>query len=426
MALKDRVSSGLVRTLFLRLGLWVILGICAVLLGLVWYSGSRDTKQAMLDGRRLLVSLETGAIEGKQIALETPPVAATSPATSEAATTPATPEVTVPASPETTAPAATTPASPEASATPLATADATAPETVANTESPATSALDQAISTPVDTGYIKPAQIPIAEVKDVLLEKTANGNIPTVGPKGLKPWHYYSKPYAHKGHLPTIAIIITGLGQNKAVTENAIRLPENFSLSFSPYARDLTTWAHAARISGHEVMLDLPLEPSNFPASDPGPYGLLVGKGMEENNKRLDWLMGRMEGYVGFVSPLNEAFSDDNESFKNLLEQFNKRGLLLAMSHEPPKNDTKKLLDASKSAYAIADIVVDEELSVTGIQARLEALQKTASKRGFAIGMAQGYPLTMQQLALWSANAEKNGFVLAPVTFITNIRFPAT
>lgn len=414
MAIKDKLGSYITRTIVWRLALWSLSLTSLVLLVFLWLSGTHDTEEAMSDGRRLLIQLENGAIEGKQISLETlKPETAAPVAAPEAAAEPDKEPQATPA-----ATAASTPATTQSNAAATDSASAKA------VESPSAAASSPAVPSLAEAA-IKPASVPPAEVKDVLIEKTDIGNLPIIGPKNLKPWVYYSKRYVHKGHLPTIAIVITGLGQNKVATEAAIKLPENISLGFSPYAKDATSWAHAARIAGHEILVDLPLEPSNFPASDPGPYGLLVGKGLEENNKRLKWLMSRLEGYVGFITPLNESYSSDDASFKDLLDQLATRGLMLSMPHDPAKNDTRKILDTSKAAYSIADSIVDEELSASSIQARLLSLEKTASKRGFAVGIAQPFPLTMQQLALWAADLEKKGFMLVPMTFITKIKFSA-
>jgi polysaccharide deacetylase 2 family uncharacterized protein YibQ len=411
MAIKDTFNGYLTRGVLFRVGLWSLSLISVLLLVLLWLSGASDTKEAVADGRRLLIQLENGAIEGKQISLET-----LEPAKTTSVDTPEATAVSTVAKP------ATTPS--EAASKPAEQPAAHSTEPAAKPEAKASEAAASLVAQ-TDMG-IKPSSVPPAVVKDELIEKTDAGNLPVIGPKGLKPWSYYAKRYAHKGNLPTIAIIITGLGQNRTATEAAIKLPENMSLSFSPYAKEAVNWANAARIAGHEIFVDLPLEPSNFPASDPGPYGLLVGKGLEENNTRLKWLMSRLEGYVGFVTPLNESFSNNDAVFKELLDQLTARGLMIAMPHEPARNDTRKIIDISKTPYSIADILVDEELSAAAIQARLQLLEKTASKRGFAIGVAQAYPISMQQLGEWSNNLEKKGFTLVPLSFITKIKFPAS
>jgi len=416
MAIKDRVKSASKSPLFWRVGLWSAVLFCTGMTTMVWMSGKSETEDAMGNGRRLLIRLDTGAIEGKQVSLDdtgkpalpkpesSPESPANPPESSPAAA--ASPESPPNASPEAAAPAPES--SPVAEATP--------------TESPNTAT---AAPAPIvaDLAAVKPATVPLADINEALLERTSIGVLPIIGAKGIKPWRHYSKPYRHKGHLPTIAILVTGLGQNKLVSDGAIKLPENISLSFSPYAKDLASWANAARIAGHEVLIDLPLEPSNFPASDPGPYGLLVGKGTQENATRMQWLMSRIPGYVGFVTSPNEVFSANDAAFKALLELISSRGLMIAVEPEPARNETKTILDTSTTPYTIADVRLDEELSANAIQARLSALEKLASKRGYAVGVAQAFPLTIQQLNLWAVELEKSGYTLVPITFITNLKF---
>ncbi len=128
-----------------------------------------------------------------------------------------------------------------------------------------------------------------------------------------------------------IAIICHGLGESKTATSGAIKLPEAVALSFSPYAKDTASWAAAARVAGHEVFVDLPLEPANYPASDPGPYGLMAGKGPAENTTRLQWLMSRFPAYVGFTVPQNEVFSSNDEAFKGLLHSFKRTWITIGI-----------------------------------------------------------------------------------------------
>ncbi|MDE3060939.1 MAG: divergent polysaccharide deacetylase family protein [Pseudomonadota bacterium] len=365
-----------------------------VMLGLLWHSGSSETMDAFLQGRRMLIRMDNGKIEGRQNEPEPKPVAATTPV-EEAKEMPAE-----------TAPASSPAPAPEANA-------------------------DTALSLPPDVSVvpeekaapIPPAAVALAPVKDALLQKADAGMLPVIGSDGTKPWRYYAKPYEHKGSLPMIAIIVTGLGENKMVAENAARLPENVTLSFSPYAHDVATWVNTARVAGHEVMVDLPLEPSNYPATDPGPDGLMAADDVSKNESRMQWLMSRFSGYSGFVTPQNEAFSGNGDAFKWLLQMLANHGLLLVMGHEPAKSEVRQGLEASTTPNVTADLLVDEDLSATAIQARLSSLEQIARSRGYAVGIAQPFPLTIEQLRAWAAKLGNDGFVLVPVTFIAKLRF---
>jgi polysaccharide deacetylase 2 family uncharacterized protein YibQ len=133
--------------------------------------------------------------------------------------------------------------------------------------------------------------------------------------------------------------------------------------------------------------------------------------------------MARTQGYAGFITPQNEAFSSNTDAFKALLQTLSERGLLLVVGHEPAKTETKQLLDSTTTATITADTLIDEDLSATAIQARLTSLEQIAKTRGYAIGIASAFPVTMQQLNAWAAKLPEQGFVLVPVTFIVHLRF---
>ncbi len=396
--------------LYWQAALGTLILLCLILAISIWLSGKRETRDAFSDGRRLLIRLDNGAIEGKQESAEPTPPAAQAKTETPASAPAQTPEHPA-ADAAPTAPAVAAESSPPAEAPPAATSK---PEGMVELPAPLAAA---------DAGPVLAATVPLAAVNPALSEKADAGMLPSIGNDGTKPWRYYAKPYERKGSLPMIAIIVTGLGQSKAVSESAAKLPENFSLSFSPYAKDIASWVKTARIAGHEVFIDLPLEPANYPATDPGPYGLLTGKGQDNNDAHLQWIMARTQGYTGFVTSQNEAFSSNAELFKALLQALGNRGLMLVVGHEPAKSDTKQALETGTTANITADVLIDEDLSAAAIRARLTSLEQIAKTRGYAIGIASAFPVTMQQLNDWAAKLPEEGFVLVPVTFIVHLRF---
>ena len=63
-----------------------------------------------------------------------------------------------------------------------------------------------------------------------------------------------------------------------------------------------------ARAAGHEVMLEAPMEPSDYPTNDPGPYTLLADSQPPETVRRLEWLLSRASGYFGGTNYLGARF----------------------------------------------------------------------------------------------------------------------
>ena len=62
---------------------------------------------------------------------------------------------------------------------------------------------------------------------------------------------------------------------------------------------------------GHEVLLEVPMEPFDFPDSDPGPHTLRAGEDEDANIERLNWALSRFTGYAGVTNLLGQRFLSD-------------------------------------------------------------------------------------------------------------------
>ncbi|MEO6338409.1 MAG: divergent polysaccharide deacetylase family protein, partial [Caulobacteraceae bacterium] len=130
------------------------------------------------------------------------------------------------------------------------------------------------------------------------------GLLPIIGPDGKTPFQAYARPFRDNGK-PKVALVVGGLGLNAATTRAAVdRLPPEVTLSFVPYADGLQGWIDLARANGHEVLLETPMEPVDYPQNDPGPYTLMAGDPAPTTIKRLEWLLSRASGYVGLTNYL--------------------------------------------------------------------------------------------------------------------------
>src|SRR6202012_961152 len=111
-----------------------------------------------------------------------------------------------------------------------------------------------------------------------LLEKTRYGMIPVIA-DGLKPFTVYAADADRikAAKMPTVSIVIGGLGVGAAKTTDAImKLPPAVTLAFTPYGADPMKLAEQARAHRHEILLQIPMEPYDYPDNDPGPQTLLA------------------------------------------------------------------------------------------------------------------------------------------------------
>ena len=175
---------------------------------------------------------------------------------------------------------------------------------------------------PPGAGVLPPAPDP------GLVEQSALGPLPRIGDDGRLPWQVYARPFDDRDTRPRIALIMSGLGLSGAATQSAIQgLPGGVTLAFQPFADDLQQWIRLSRAAGHEVLLNLPMEPVDFPASDPGPRALFVAHAPEENVELLEWALSRVSGYVGLLNHMGSRFTTSREAMLPIMTALEQRGL---------------------------------------------------------------------------------------------------
>jgi len=243
-----------------------------------------------------------------------------------------------------------------------------------------------------------------------------NGPVPRIGADGRVPAQAYARPFASNGK-PMVSLIVGGLGLNAATTRAAIeRLPAEVTLSFVPYAEGLQNWIDLARAHGHEVMIELPMEPTGYPDNDPGPYTLLANGGPDDVESKLDWLMSRATGYFAVTNYLGDRFAASDDGVGTLMSILRQRGVAFI-------DDGSMRRRPGAFARASADRIIDEQQSPAAILGQLNALEASAKTRGSALGTGFSYPVTVEAAARWTAGLEGRGLQLAPASAM--IRRPA-
>ena len=200
-------------------------------------------------------------------------------------------------------------------------------------------------------------------------------------------------------------------------TQAAIdQLPPEITLAFSPYAGELEVWIAKARAAGHEVLIELPMEPLNYPADDPGPEGLLSSLSTIENLKRLDWVLARSDQMTGLVASMGSKFQGNARLMRPILTRLAERGYLYVDNRAGPSSVIGEVAASMNLPWTYNTRFIDSEATRVSIDGRLQQLERTAREKGFALGLAQGYPVTIERLAAWAKSLETKGLALAPTS----------
>ena len=262
-----------------------------------------------------------------------------------------------------------------------------------------------------------------------LVEKGRQGPLPRIGADGSRPSEIYARPPVTASNIkagaPRIAIVVGGMGLNAAATQSAVdMLPGEITLGFAPYGADLERQVARARESGHEVLLQAPMEPLEK-ADIPGPNTLLSGVDASQNIESLRWLMSRMIGYVGVANFLGSRFLAREADLAPVLREIATRGLLFLDDGTAMQSVAPSLAAAAGMQSARADVALDANPGREAVEMALGRLEAVARAKGFAIGYAAGLPGSIEPIARFALGLEKRGVALLPLSSLAGRSAPS-
>jgi len=258
----------------------------------------------------------------------------------------------------------------------------------------------------------------MAGVDQRLLEKSRYGMIPVVS-DGLKPFTVYAAEAdrAKAAKMPVVAIVVAGLGVGAAKTTDAImKLPAAVTLAFTPYGSDPAKLAERARAQRHEILLQIPMEPFDYPDNDPGPQTLLTSLAPEQNLDRLYWHLSRFQAYAGIANFMGARFVVTDAVMQPIVREAAKRGLGYFDDGSAPRSVAPSLAAGQAMPFAKADLSIDAVPTVAEIDRALTKLENLAKERGTAVGIASALPISIERIGVWIKALESHGIMLVPLT----------
>jgi uncharacterized protein len=262
------------------------------------------------------------------------------------------------------------------------------------------------------------APVMMTGIDQRLLEKSRYGMIPVVA-DGLKPFTAYAAEAdrAKAAKMPVVAIVVGGLGVGAAKTTDAImKLPAAVTLAFTPYGSDPAKLAERARAQRHEVLLQIPMEPFDYPDNDPGPQTLLTTLGAEQNLDRLYWHLSRFQGYAGIANFMGARFVVTDAVMQPIIREASKRGLGYLDDGSAPRSVAASLAAGQAMPFAKADFSIDAVPTAVEIDRALAKLESLAKERGTAVGIASALPISIERIGVWIKTLESHGIMLVPLT----------
>ena len=250
------------------------------------------------------------------------------------------------------------------------------------------------------------------------------GPLPRIARDGARPADVYARPAAWDARLPPgaprLAIVVNGMGINPQASAQAVKsLPSAITLAYSPYAPRVDDQAEQARLAGHELLVQVPME-GFTPSQELGARVLLASASRERNRDALDWHMSRFHGYIGLTNYLGGRFMASTSALMPLLQNIAERGLVFFDDGTARQSLTSALALATGAPSLRADLAIDAT-TPDGVDAALRRLESLAREKGMAIGVAPAVPAHVDRIARFAQGLEARGIALVPLSAL----FPA-
>jgi polysaccharide deacetylase 2 family uncharacterized protein YibQ len=200
-------------------------------------------------------------------------------------------------------------------------------------------------------------------------------------------------------------------------TQGAIAgLPPEVTLAFASGGNSLDRWMQAARREGHEIVMQVPLEPFDYPSVDPGRNTLTVDAAPAENRDRLYRALSRITNYTGVMNYMGARFVTEEAAMLPFFGELGQRGLMFLDDGSSAKSLAPDMAQRQRVPYAAADLVIDGERERGAILKRLDEAERTARAQGAAIAIGSAFDVTVEAVRQWTEEAKRRGVEIVPVS----------
>lgn len=263
-------------------------------------------------------------------------------------------------------------------------------------------------TTPIEPGA-KPETEPVPPAALGLLPAKTDAEPPA--------WQRFAAVAPAAVERPLIAILIDDMGIDMPHSAEAVALPGPLTLSYLPYADQITRQVEGARRAGHELMVHVSMEPESG-RPDPGPNVLSANLRAIEIIRRLDWALDRFSGFVGVNNHMGSRFTADAQAMELVLGEFKRRGLLFVDSRTTTRTVAPQVARRLNLPFAERDVFMDDTASAEVVAAQLLRTEEIARRTGSAIAIGHPREATLNTLRRWLPTLERRGFSLAPVSAV--------
>jgi len=223
------------------------------------------------------------------------------------------------------------------------------------------------------------------------------------------------KPGGLSSQTP-VAIVIDDLGNNMDDGLALAAVPQPLTFSILPFQIFSSGVLALAKSKGKPAMLHMPMEPEDFPNTDPGAGALLCSMGPEEIKSSLDKALDSLPGVTGVNNHMGSSFTAREDLMRPALAEIDKRGLFF-LDSRTTKNDVGfQVAQELGMPTCTRELFLDNLKDQEAIWNKMIELCLAAKNGGAGIAIGHPYPETIEVLRTRLDEFEQMGCRVAPVS----------
>lgn len=253
---------------------------------------------------------------------------------------------------------------------------------------------------PVETGTIPP-KIPA---------ESGQRQYTTVRPAPLKKTDLPVSSFP----VGTVAIIVDDMGSSLKEADELLSIGVPITFSIIPGLQKVKGVAAAAKASGRDVMIHIPMEPQGYPKQRLEANGLLVAYSGDELASRVEELLEAVPDAVGANNHMGSRFTESEEKMTPVLGVLKKHGLFFIDSRTTPLSKGFELSHRMGLKSAARNVFLDNQQDVAAIKQQLNSAALMARKKGGVIAICHPHPATIAALKEAVPELKKTGIRFVP------------
>ncbi len=198
--------------------------------------------------------------------------------------------------------------------------------------------------------------------------------------------------------VPRIAIIIDDIGYDKDLAMGLLNIDKNITFAILPFSPAGTQLAHSLSAKGAELMLHLPMEPTQYPKVNPGPGALLASMSPDELLTQLRKNIRAVPGTVGANNHMGSRLTADSDKMNQIFTVLKQKNLFFVDSRTSPESKGEQSARMFQLKFSHRDVFLDNFQDVEYISGQIKKLIKQAKDHGSAIGIGHPHQATLDAL----------------------------